>query len=63
MVVKAVLCALGSPSRVFYKYENDKMLIHRGADKERVGGEQADFFYNYFTLGLVCFFVYLLIYS
>jgi hypothetical protein len=51
-MLQAVLCALGAPSRVFYK-SDDRMLIHRGADKERVGGEQADFFFNYFSLGLV----------
>lgn len=43
--------ALGAPSRVFYKSE-DKMKIHNA--HARKATTRSDFFFNYFTLGLVC---------
>lgn len=47
-----VLSALGAPSRVFYKAE-DKMRIHSPHAHKRDKTRRSDFFYNYFTLGLV----------
>lgn len=47
-----VLSALGAPSRVFYKAE-DKMRIHSPHAHKRDKIRRSDFFYNYFTLGLV----------
>ena len=48
-----VATALGAPSRVFYKSE-DKMKIHSPNAHRRVAACRSDFFYNYFTLGMVC---------
>jgi hypothetical protein len=48
-----VATALGAPSRVFYKAE-DKMKIHSPNAHRRVAARRSDFFYNYFTLGMVC---------
>lgn len=47
-----VAAALGAPSRVFYKAE-DKMKIHSPSAHRRVTARRSDFFYNYFTLGIV----------
>ena len=47
-----VAAALGAPSRVFYKAE-DKMKIHSPNAHRRVTARRSDFFYNYFTLGIV----------
>lgn len=47
-----VLSALGAPSRVFYKAE-DKMRIHSPHAHKRDKIRRSDYFYNYFTLGLV----------
>lgn len=47
-----VLSALGAPSRVFFKAE-DKMRIHSPHAHKRDKIRRSDFFYNYFTLGLV----------
>lgn len=49
-----VLSALGAPSRVFFKAE-DKMRIHSPHAHKRDKIRRSDFFYNYFTLGLVHF--------
>lgn len=46
-----VAVALGAPSRIFYKSE-DKMKIHNA--HARKATTRSDFFFNYFTLGLVC---------
>jgi hypothetical protein len=48
-----VLSALGAPSRVFFKAE-DKMRIHSPHAHKRDKIRRSDYFYNYFTLGLVC---------
>lgn len=47
-----VATALGAPSRVFYKSE-DKMKIHSPNAHLRVMTKRSDYFFNYFTLGLV----------
>lgn len=44
--------AIGAPSRVFYKSE-DKMRIHASNAQRRVTTNRSDYFFNYFTLGLV----------
>ena len=49
-----VLTMLGAPSRVFYKDE-DKMRIHSPQAYRRAPAPFSDYFYNYFTLGLVRF--------
>ncbi|KAK6178576.1 hypothetical protein SNE40_013334 [Patella caerulea] len=46
-----VVSALGCASKVFYKSE-DKMKIHSPEAHKRVRSRSADYFYNYFTLGL-----------
>lgn len=47
-----VLSALGCPNRVYYKSE-DKMKIHLPSSQRiRNASQHADYFYNYFTLGL-----------
>ncbi|CAJ0927353.1 unnamed protein product, partial [Mesorhabditis belari] len=46
----SVMCALGAPSRVFYKSE-DKMIIHRSVGKD--GRNEPDFFFNYFSMGVI----------
>ena len=43
---------LGAPSKVFYKSE-DKMKIHSIDAHKRVHSRNADYFFNYFTLGVV----------
>ena len=50
--VQDVVSGLGSPSRVFFKAE-DKMKIHSANAHKQVHSTSADYFYNYFTLGLV----------
>uniref|UniRef100_A0A1I7WS19 Pecanex-like protein n=1 Tax=Heterorhabditis bacteriophora TaxID=37862 RepID=A0A1I7WS19_HETBA len=50
-LLKTVMSALGAPSKVFYKSE-DKMSIHRGANKETLN-PLPHFFFNYFSMGLV----------
>uniref|UniRef100_A0A0K0F6N2 UPF0183 protein C16orf70 (inferred by orthology to a human protein) n=1 Tax=Strongyloides venezuelensis TaxID=75913 RepID=A0A0K0F6N2_STRVS len=48
-----VISDLGSPSRIFYK-SDEKMLIQKGVFKETKNDEEkADYFFNYFTMGLV----------
>lgn len=47
-----VVSCLGAPSKVFYKSE-DKMKIHSADAHKRVHSPNADYFYNYFTLGVV----------
>lgn len=56
--VEDVLTLLGAPSRVYYKDE-DKMRIHSPQAHRRAPAPFSDYFYNYFTLGLVCRFVFL----
>lgn len=54
-VLQFVLATLGAPSKVYYKVDA-RMLIQRGSAAEHIGGgERCDFFYNYFSLGLVSF--------
>lgn len=48
-----VTTALGAPSKVFYKSE-DKMRIHSSnAFRKTPTAIKSDYFFNYFTLGLV----------
>jgi len=49
----SVLSALGAPSKIYYK-SDERMLIQRsGCDSESLtNGDQPDYFFNYFTLGL-----------
>lgn len=47
-----VATALGAPCRVFYKSE-DKMRIHSPNAHRRVTACKSDYFFNYFTLGMV----------
>jgi hypothetical protein len=49
---QSVLSSLGAPSRVFYKSE-DKMKIHSPNSNKKSVDIHSDYFYNYFTLGLV----------
>ncbi|CAN7940886.1 unnamed protein product, partial [Ixodes hexagonus] len=50
--VQDVVSALGSPSKVFYK-EEDKMKIHAQDSYKLLTSRSSDYFYNYFTLGMV----------
>uniref|UniRef100_A0A5S6QAC6 Uncharacterized protein n=1 Tax=Trichuris muris TaxID=70415 RepID=A0A5S6QAC6_TRIMR len=45
--------ALGYPNNVYYKSE-DKMKIHLPSTERKRQNEKADYFYNYFTLGMNC---------
>uniref|UniRef100_A0A4W3HF26 Phagosome assembly factor 1 n=1 Tax=Callorhinchus milii TaxID=7868 RepID=A0A4W3HF26_CALMI len=47
-----VLGALGSPHKVFYKSE-DKMKIHSPSPHKQVPSKCNDYFFNYFTLGVI----------
>lgn len=47
-----VATALGAPCKVFYKSE-DKMRIHSPNAHRRVTACKSDYFFNYFTLGMV----------
>lgn len=49
-----VMSLLGTPSQVFYKSE-DKMKIHSpNAHLHVKTPRRSDYFFNYFSLGLVC---------
>ena len=50
--VRDVASALGAPARVFYKSE-DKMKIHMPNAHRNSAGQKSDYFFNYFTLGMV----------
>ena len=50
--VQNVVAKLGTPSRVFYK-SDDKMKIHSKEAHKKVTTVSSDYFFNYFTLGLV----------
>lgn len=47
-----VATLLGAPSKIFYKSE-DKMRIHSPNAHRRVTASRSDYFFNYFTLGMV----------
>jgi len=49
--VQDVMSALGCPSRMFYKNE-DKMKIHLPDAHRHVHAHSADYFFNYFTMGV-----------
>ena len=53
---QAVMTKLGAPSKIYDKSE-EKMLIQKGTGPERLNqhddDNMPDFFFNYFTLGLV----------
>ncbi|CAG5135294.1 unnamed protein product, partial [Candidula unifasciata] len=49
--VQDVVSALGCPSRKFYKSE-DKMKIHLPDAHRHIRSSSADYFFNYFTLGV-----------
>lgn len=55
-----VVTALGSPSKLFYKSE-DKMKIH-SPNAARRAAQRSDFFFNYYTLGIVSIFLLFLSY-
>lgn len=50
-----IMSALGSPNHIFYKAE-DKMKIHSPDGNRRIRSRKADYFLNYFTLGMDCLF-------
>lgn len=50
-----VTTAIGAPSEVFYKSE-DKMRIHTPNALRRNSDTKSDYFFNYFTLGMVSIF-------
>ena len=50
--VQDVEAAIGAPSRTFYKSE-DKMKIHSPNAYRKAASHKSDYFYNYFTLGIV----------
>ena len=50
--VQDVVSAIGAPSRTFYKSE-DKMKIHSPNAFRKAASHKSDYFYNYFTLGIV----------
>ena len=50
--VQDVVSAIGAPSRTFYKSE-DKMKIHSPNAYRKSASHKSDYFYNYFTLGIV----------
>uniref|UniRef100_A0A915EUK7 Uncharacterized protein n=1 Tax=Ditylenchus dipsaci TaxID=166011 RepID=A0A915EUK7_9BILA len=50
---QSVLSSLGAPAKIFYK-SDEKMLIQRGSSSENLKNvDRPDFFFNYFSLGLV----------
>ncbi|XP_005092092.2 UPF0183 protein C16orf70 homolog [Aplysia californica] len=49
--VQDVVSALGCPSRMFYKSE-DKMKIHLPDAHRHIRARSADYFFNYFTMGV-----------
>ena len=50
--VQDIASALGAPSKVFYKSE-DKMRIHSPNAHRSATDSKSDYFFNYFTLGIV----------
>jgi hypothetical protein len=50
--VQDVVSALGAPARVYYKSE-DKMKIHSPNAHRKAAVQKSDYFYNYFTMGIV----------
>ena len=50
--VQDVMSAVGAPSRIFYKSE-DKMKIHSPNAHRKSASLKSDYFYNYFTMGMV----------
>ena len=46
------MSSIGAPSRVFYKSE-DKMKIHSPNAHRKASLLKSDYFYNYFTFGMV----------
>lgn len=51
-VLQSVVSKLGTPSRIFYK-SDDKMKIHSKDAHKKIATVTSDYFFNYFTLGLV----------
>ena len=60
--VPDVMSAVGAPSRIFYKSE-DKMKIHSPNAHRKSASLKSDYFYNYFTMGMVTTVQYLLVTS
>ena len=52
LYVQDVVTELGSPCQTFYKLE-DKMRIHSAGPRKLKPSQHSDYFYNYFTLGVV----------
>lgn len=53
-IFQSVLSSLGAPSKVFYT-KADRMLIHRGEDSKKLRGPRPNYFFNYFSLGVVSY--------
>uniref|UniRef100_A0A0N5ARP2 UPF0183 protein CG7083 n=1 Tax=Syphacia muris TaxID=451379 RepID=A0A0N5ARP2_9BILA len=54
---ESVLSALGAPSKLNYR-SDEKMMVHRGNESERLRQTQTHFFFNYFSLGMDILFNY-----
>jgi hypothetical protein len=50
---QSVAAKLGTPTKVYYK-SDDKMKIHSKEAHKKVTRDKSDYFFNYFSLGLVC---------
>ena len=50
--VQDVMSSIGAPNRIFYKSE-DKMKIHSPNAHRKASLLKSDYFYNYFTFGMV----------
>lgn len=48
----SIASKLGNPNKVCYK-SDDKMKIHSKEAHKKVAAEKSDYFFNYFTLGIV----------
>lgn len=51
-LLQDILTEIGSPNKIYYKME-DKMRIHSVGPHKLSPSRHSDYFYNYFTLGLV----------
>jgi len=49
---QCIAAKLGTPTKIYYK-SDDKMKIHSKEAHKKVTSEKSDFFFNYFTLGMV----------
>lgn len=49
---QSVGAKLGAPTRIYFK-SDDKMKIHSKEAHKKVAADKSDYFFNYFTLGIV----------